>query len=123
MKRLWVVDDDERTSRLFASLLEEDGYCVEVFRDGAEALERFASGPAPDAIITDLVMANVGGMKVLEAARQRWAKVPVIFVTGHPELLAQVGTQFHPSPIVFSKPLIYREFVVVLRSLFADVKA
>ncbi len=121
MKRLCVVDDDARTSRLFASLLEEDGYYVEVFRDGVEALERFASGPPPDAVITDLVMANVGGLKVLEAARQRWATVPVIFVTGHPELLAHIGTQFHPSPLVFSKPLIYSEFVLVLRSLFGEV--
>ena len=120
MTRIYVVDDDERTSRLFASLLAEDGYDVEVFRDGTEALERFANGPPPGAIITDLVMARVSGIKVLEGARQRWPTVPVIFVTGHPELLAQVGTQFDPAPRVFSKPLIYAEFVVALRSLFEE---
>jgi DNA-binding response OmpR family regulator len=121
--RIYVVDDDERTSRLFASLLAEDGYDVEVFRDGAEALERFANGTPPDAIITDLVMARVSGLKLLEGARLRWPTVPVIFVTGHPELLAQVGAEFHPSPLVFSKPLIYAEFVVALRSVFEEANS
>ena len=39
--RLFLVDDDARTARRFASMLEEDGYVVELFFDGAQALERF----------------------------------------------------------------------------------
>jgi CheY-like chemotaxis protein len=120
-KLLLVVDDDTRTARRFAALLTEDGYDVEVLSNGTEAVERLAHLPAPSAIITDLVMPGVGGLAVLGEVRRRWSDVPVLFVTGHPELLARYPIPFEPNPIVFTKPLSYADFASRLRELVERV--
>jgi DNA-binding NtrC family response regulator len=117
--RLLLVDDDVRTTRRFASMLEEDGFTVEVLRDGVEAMERLDHGPGFDAIVTDVVMPRAGGLAVLGAARRKWKDVPVIFVTGHPELLANPGIPFDRAPTVFTKPISYTDFSEVLQRLVA----
>ena len=100
-------------------MLEEDGYCVEVFRDGEEVLARFAHDPPPDAIVTDLVIPREGGIAVLGEARRRWSTIPVIFVTGYPELIEQATARFQPSPLVFAKPISYDAFGATLHGLFS----
>jgi two-component system cell cycle sensor histidine kinase/response regulator CckA len=115
--RLLLVDDDERTVRLLASMLTEDGFVVEVMLSGEEAIERLARDPPPDAIVTDLVMPVVGGIAVLGEARKRRPLLPVVFVTGRPELLAKI--RFEPSPIVFTKPVSYADLSAKLREVLA----
>lgn len=116
-KLLLVIDDDTRTARRLAVLLGEDGYDVEVLANGTEAVERLAHLPGPNAIITDLVMPGASGIAVLGEARRRWPNVLVIFVTGHPELLARYPIPCEPNPIVFTKPLSYAEFAARLEDL------
>ena len=108
-RRLLLVDDDVRTARRLASMLEEDGFVVEVMRDGTEAVARLGREPPPDAIITDLIMPGASGIAVLGEARRRVHHIPVVFVTGHPELLTGPPVPFEPSPIVLTKPISYAE--------------
>jgi len=117
-RRIFLVDNDERTTRRLASMLEEDGYDVEVFRDGRAAITRLEQDPAPDAIVTDLVMPRAGGIAVLGAARSRSGKVPVIFVTGHPELFrGREPFPFESTPIVMTKPISYADLSAQIRDL------
>jgi CheY-like chemotaxis protein len=116
-RRLLVIDDDVRTSHRLASMLEEDGFVVEVMRDGREALERLERGPAPDAIITDLIMPGAGGIAVLGEARRRWRDIPFVFITGHPELLRRPEVPFLPEPVVLTKPISYAELSYELNKL------
>jgi CheY-like chemotaxis protein len=115
--RVLLVDGDVRTTRCFASMLEEDGFAVEVLHDGVAAMERLDHGPRPDAIVTDVIMPRAGGVAVLGAARRRWKDVPVIFVTGHPELLANPGIPFDEEPTIFTKPISYADFSEALQRL------
>ncbi len=114
---LLLVDDDVRTSTRLASMLKEDGFAVEVFRDGRDAMERLEVEPAPDAIVTDLIMPRAGGIAVLGEARRRWQKIPFIFITGHPDLLASTRVPFLPEPVVLTKPISYGELSATLQRL------
>jgi CheY-like chemotaxis protein len=116
-RRLFLADDDQRTAKKLASMLEESGYIVEVFRDGRAVIERLERAPLPDAIITDLIMPRASGIAVLGEARRRARGVPVIFVTGHPELLLAPAIPFEPSPIVFTKPISYDDLITRLDEL------
>jgi two-component system OmpR family response regulator len=119
-RRIFVVDNDQRTARRLASMLEEDGYVVEVFPDGRDAITRLALDPAPDAIVTDLVMPHASGIAVLGEARRRWQRVPVIFVTGHPELVGPRGSLPFASdmgPVVLTKPVSYADLGAHIREL------
>jgi CheY-like chemotaxis protein len=117
-RRLFVVDDDVRTASRLASMLEEDGFSVEVMRDGRAALDRLENAPPPDAIIADLIMPRASGIAVLGEARRRWKSIPFVFVTGHPELLSSPRIPFgEPAPLVLTKPISYTELSSMLRTL------
>jgi DNA-binding NtrC family response regulator len=85
-----LVIDDERTLRESCrSVLEADGYRVEVCGRGAEALaivqrRRF------DIIITDLYMADVTGLDLLKAALETSPGTIVIVMTGNPSVASNV---------------------------------
>ncbi len=117
MKLVLIIDDDTRTAERLAQMLREDGYAVEVLKDGVDALRRLGASPLPDVVVTDLVMPGASGVTVMLEARRKQSHVPVIFLTGHPELLARLPMKLDPEPIVFTKPIEYDE----LRSVIAHV--
>jgi two-component system response regulator MprA len=113
--RVLVVDDDERTARLLARLLEQDGFTVDVETDGAAAIARLSRAPLPQLLVTDLRMPNADGMVVARCARAQSPAIQVFFVTSYPELLARLNDQIAPLAHVFSKPLAYPELTAAMR--------
>ena len=101
-----LVDDDLRTSRRLAEMLREDGFAVEIARDGAAAIARLARAPVPDAVVTELNTAHADGNAVSQFARTRNPGMPIMVVTGHPHLFR--SELFAPEqPVVFTKPVDY----------------
>lgn len=80
-----VVDDELFFRRLYAELLKEDGYRVETFASGDEALGRLRLGGA-DVVLTDLVMPGLDGLEFLRQARTLEAPPEVIVATGNATL-------------------------------------
>lgn len=101
-----LVDDDVRTSRRMADMLREDGFAVEIARDGAAAVARLARAPVPDAIVTEFNTTHVDGTAVGHFARARRPGIPIIFATGYPQLF-QPGAFGSEPPLVFTKPVDY----------------
>lgn len=101
-----LVDDDVRSARILARMLREDGFDVELAIDGAAAIGRIAWAPLPDVLVTDLRMPHADGMAVVRYARSRRANLPVLIVTGYPDLVPQ-DDALDPALTVLSKPLDY----------------
>jgi ATP-dependent Lon protease len=80
--RILVVDDEEIARRNMEHILVKDNYLVSTAADGAEALRRMEAAEC-DVIITDLKMAGMDGMEVLEKIRMRYPSTMVIMVTGY----------------------------------------
>jgi len=78
---VWVIDDDQASRELLARVLGVRGWTVVTFADGREALDRLSSGAAPDLVVSDIRMADVGGLEVTEALRREAPDTPVILVT------------------------------------------
>lgn len=102
--RVLVVEDDPSVRGLLQTLLEAEGYVVSVASDGLAGLVK-ASSQHPALILLDLMMPDLGGIRVLEELRAdpALAEVPVIVVTGKvdavPGLRAVLG-----ETSVFAKP-------------------
>ncbi len=81
-KTILVVDDDATTLRSFKSILENN-YNVDLAGSGAKAFEVMEKR-IPDLILLDYDMPEMNGKETLEKIRgtDKWAKIPVIFVTG-----------------------------------------
>lgn len=111
--RVLLVDSDYRTSNRLAALLRDDGFEVDVVRDGAAAIAHLARSPLPDTLITELNMRFADGVSVARYARAQRPSVRVIVLTGHPNLLGQ-GAMGNPPPLVLTKPLDYAQLLAAL---------
>jgi two-component system response regulator MprA len=101
-----LVDDDLRTTRRLAEMLREDGLTVEIARDGAAAIARFTHQPVPDALVTELTLAHADAGSVSRFARAQRPGLPILVVTGYPNLL-QTDAFGAPPPLLFTKPVDY----------------
>jgi EAL domain-containing protein (putative c-di-GMP-specific phosphodiesterase class I) len=87
--RLLVVDDEVLLQELFASVLGEAGWNVDVAHNGDEALELLAARTY-DVVLSDIDMPRMNGLQLLRAVRARDLDLPVLLVTGHPRLESAV---------------------------------
>ena len=81
--RVLVVEDDPSVRGLLHTLLTAEGYDVSTASDGLAGLVK-AAQTLPDLILLDLMMPDLGGVRVLEELRDdpELADIPVIVVTG-----------------------------------------
>jgi CheY-like chemotaxis protein len=66
---LMVAEDEPHIRRILVTLLEAQGFRVDVARDGTEALDLLGTGVAYDAILLDLLMPGFTGLEVLARLR------------------------------------------------------
>lgn len=81
--RVLVVEDDPSVRGLLHTLLSAEGYEVSTASDGLAGLVKAASSQ-PALILLDLMMPDLGGVRVLEELQDdpELAGTPVIVVTG-----------------------------------------
>jgi len=81
--RVLVVEDDPSVRGLLHTLLSADGYDVSTASDGLAGLVKAAS-TRPALVVLDLMMPDLGGVRVLEELRtdSELSGIPVIVVTG-----------------------------------------
>lgn len=80
--KMLVVDNEAAHARAMTESLEKVGYTCEVATSGPEAAN-LIERETYDIVITDMVMNDVDGMKILKLARQRLPECEVVMVTGH----------------------------------------
>ncbi len=83
MATIALVDDDKNILASVQMLLEQEGYHVRTYTDGASALTALSATP-PDLAILDIKMPRMDGMELLRRLRQN-AELPVIFLTSKDE--------------------------------------
>ncbi len=83
--RILVAEDDDLGRRLLDRVLSTLGYDVTIVADGALAVDAFMREPY-DVVITDVVMPRLDGIGVLRAIRERDLEVPVLLLTGAPDM-------------------------------------
>jgi CheY-like chemotaxis protein len=93
--RVFLVEDDPLVRQLAQRALAQAGYRVESAGSAEEAVERLAAlSGGMDALVTDIVMPGQGGLHVAERFRQRFADIPVLFMSGYAdEIVARQGVE------------------------------
>ena len=87
--RILVVDDDEDVRRSVRLTLTKAGYDVVDAEDGEKGIQQMRSGDNPlmvDAILCDIHMPKVNGVEAIVFFRQQFPSVPVIVMTGQPDV-------------------------------------
>ncbi len=83
MATIALVDDDRNILTSVGMLLEQEGYHVRTYADGASALSALQATP-PDLAILDIKMPRMDGLELLRRLRQN-GDMPVIFLTSKDE--------------------------------------
>lgn len=113
-KSVLLVDGDFRTSQRLAGLLREDGYEVEVARDGPRALASLACSPFPDVLITELSVPLADGATIARFALSQRPTMQVVVLTRYPNLAIPSAFGATP-PTVLTKPLDYGRLLELLK--------
>jgi PAS domain S-box-containing protein len=77
-----VIDDEPPVARMTALLLRLAGYQTATYTSSRQALTDYWPGAA-SVIVSDIVMAELDGVSLVQNIRQLDADVPVIFVSGY----------------------------------------
>lgn len=84
-----VVDDEKDIRKVLRMALEKLGYYVVEAEDGQQAITLLNEGEHPmviDVIITDIRMPHINGIEAIEYFQREYPSIPLIVLTGFPEL-------------------------------------
>jgi two-component system response regulator AtoC len=112
-----VVDDDEDVRRYLASLLASLDYEAQCLSSGPKALAYLASGPAPAAILLDLMMPGMTGLETLDRIRETHPPIPVIVLSTVSEVATVVDAVRRGATDYLAKGFRGDELRIALRSV------
>ena len=116
-RRLALVDDDQNILTSVSLALEAEGFEVDSYIDGEQALQGLARRPA-DLAILDIKMPRMTGIELLEKLRTKSA-MPVIFLTSKDDELDEaLGLGLGADDYItkpFSQRLLLARIQAVLR--------
>ena len=84
-----VVDDEPDIRKTVRLVLEKSGYTVIEAENGEKAIEEIRQGENPlilDVAIMDIRMPKINGIEAIAFFREQFPKVPIIVLTGFPDL-------------------------------------
>ena len=112
-----LVDDDQNILASLSAALEDEGYNVDTYVDGIEALDGIARRPV-DLAILDSKMPRMDGMELLGNLRKK-NNLPVIFLTSKDDEIDEVmGLRMGADDYIkkpFSQRLLLERIRAVLR--------
>ena len=89
MGRVFIIDDDEHVRETVGLVLRQAGYEVLEAVDGEEAIAVIESYPTSfsiQVIICDIHLPTVSGYDLISFIREKLPTVPVIVLTGYPDV-------------------------------------
>ncbi len=88
-----AIDDEPDVRTVIRLTLEKAGYYVVVAKDGEQAIRALNEGEHPmviDVIITDIRMPRINGLEAIACFQRDYPSVPLIVLTGFPDLAMAV---------------------------------
>ena len=92
--RVLVVDDEPDVRNVLKRILTQAGYDVIEAEDGVKAIMTINEGENPlllDVIISDIRMPNINGVEAINYFQTLWRRVPIIVLTGFPDMEMAIG--------------------------------
>lgn len=89
MGKVFIVDDEEHVRKTVGLALKQGGYEVLEAADGEEAItmiQSYSTGFPAHVIICDIDLPKVNGHDVIAFIRAKLPSVPVIVLTGYPDV-------------------------------------
>jgi two-component system chemotaxis response regulator CheY len=92
--RVLIVDDEPDVRKVVRMTLEKAGYDVIEAEDGEKAITEINKDENPlilDVIICDIRMPKINGVEAINYFQQQYPRVPLIVLTGFPDMDMATG--------------------------------
>src|SRR5437667_5072893 len=109
-----IVEDEEKMRRLFDLVRRPTGYHL-LQADAAVAALQLLEEGGVDLVRTDLQMAKVSGLEVLEHVTKDYPELPVVIITGYGTVKSAVEAVKKGAFDYISKPVDNDELKIVVR--------
>ncbi|MBQ6052723.1 MAG: response regulator transcription factor [Clostridia bacterium] len=118
-KTIYVVDDEKDIREIVRSYLEKEGYAVNEYENGEDALAAF-NEQAPDMLVIDIMMPGMSGFELCNEIRKK-ANTPIIIVSARDEELDRIlGIEMGADDYI-PKPFSPREMVARVKAVFRRI--
>jgi DNA-binding NtrC family response regulator len=109
-----IIEDEEKMRRLFDLVLRPEGYRL-LQADSGEAGLKLLEDGGIDLVLTDLQMAKVSGLDVLEHVTRDYPDLPVVIITGHGTVKSAVEAVKKGAFDYISKPVDNDELKIIVK--------
>lgn len=121
--RVYLVEDDLSTARVYQKLLQDAGAAVEhfatatAFQDRINSGEQWENNPKlrPQLLLIDLVLPDGSGLDLIERWHKRWPQIPIIAVTAFATVDTAVAAMKAGAFDFIRKPVSLDDLILGLR--------
>lgn len=114
--RILVVEDELSIAQFVRQGLSEAGYAVDLASNGLEGLD-YALAAEYDAIVLDIMLPQMDGLRLLQELRGRGYKTPVLLLTARDTVENRVEGLDNGADDYLVKPFAFPELLARLRAL------
>jgi len=114
--RILYVEDNEKLARNTSASLQKTGFVVDTVHSGEDAVHSVNSFTY-DAIVLDLGLPDIDGLKVLEAIKRANSELPVIICTARDALDDRIRGLNSGSDDYLVKPFDVEELIARIRAV------
>ncbi len=115
-RKVLIVDGNEQIA-LLSAFLQQEVITPLVAHTGQAALDKIRS-EHPDALVADMKLPDMDGMQIMKLAKALDEDLPIILITGYPEIRDAVAAMRAGAHDYLAKPLKHHEVLrVVFRAL------
>ncbi|HEY6726483.1 MAG TPA: EAL domain-containing protein [Polyangiaceae bacterium] len=112
--KVLVVDDDSDLARAYARMLTEAGHIAATSGNGREAIRSLA-GDDYDCVVSDITMPDMDGIQLLKQVREKDGDLPVILITGDPDVESAIEAVDYGAFKYLTKPVEPSELIQTVR--------
>lgn len=114
--KILIIDDEKPIREVLSASLKDEGYEVEVAAEGIEGLKKISEFQ-PNICFLDIWMPGKDGIEVLTEARQKFASVEFIMISGHGTIETAVKSTKLGAYDFIEKPLSIDKIIITLNNL------
>ena len=114
--KLLLVEDNRRISEFMIQGLEESGFFVTLAENGTHAREQLTN-TSWDIIILDIMLPDIDGLQIIQYARFKQIKTPILVVSALDTPEDKVRALDYGADDYLAKPFDFRELIARVKAL------
>ena len=114
--RILIIEDDDDVRRILRIMLEDEGYIVDVARNGKEAINK-SNMTFYNIALIDILLPDMKGTQLLKAIKKTMPEMGKIVITGFPSLENAIEAVNSGADSFLLKPFQGEELLKTVRAL------